>query len=147
MLRRKWFRDEFTSPRLGIRFDLAGPEMQVFYPDGRRFLTFVELEADRSKQAQFRLAAEQKLQVAEQKLLITEQRGRRLSELSRKARHGQAAPKNSRNWSAWRTKLTRFPRDDRWTRRRHGHAKAERSRLTREPQASSLFGRTYTRRG
>src|SRR5262249_5414490 len=37
----------FVSPRLGIRFDLSGPEMVVYYPDGRRFLTFEELEAER----------------------------------------------------------------------------------------------------
>jgi hypothetical protein len=37
----------FTSPRLGIRFDLSGPELAVFYPDGRHFLTFEELEAER----------------------------------------------------------------------------------------------------
>src|SRR5206468_459291 len=33
----------FVSPRLGIRFDLAGPELVVRYPDGRPFLTFEEL--------------------------------------------------------------------------------------------------------
>src|SRR6185437_3577649 len=31
VLRRKWVLHEFTSPKLGIRFDLTGPEMQVFY--------------------------------------------------------------------------------------------------------------------
>ena len=29
VLRRKWVLHEFTSPKLGIRFDLTGPEMQV----------------------------------------------------------------------------------------------------------------------
>jgi Uma2 family endonuclease len=38
----------FISPRLGIRFDLSGPELAVFYPDGRRFLTFEELDAERA---------------------------------------------------------------------------------------------------
>jgi Uma2 family endonuclease len=106
VLRRKWFQNEFVSPRLGIRFDFSGPEMQVFYPDGRRFLTFDELEADRTKQAQLRKDAEQKLHDAEQKLQTAqeelqttqekfqtaERRLRRVTELGRKARHGQATP-------------------------------------------------------
>jgi len=62
---------DFVSPRLGIRFDLSGPEMVVRYPDGQPFLTFEELQALR-KQA--------------------EQRPVRLAELSRKARRGQATP-------------------------------------------------------
>jgi Uma2 family endonuclease len=36
----------FTSPRLGIRFDLSGPEMAVYGPNGNRFLTFEELQAE-----------------------------------------------------------------------------------------------------
>ncbi len=78
VLRRKWFQNEFVSPRLGIRFDLTGPEMRVFYPDGRRFLTTKELDAERARKTQLRLAAGEKF--------------RRLAELSRKARHGQATP-------------------------------------------------------
>src|SRR5262245_39800373 len=85
VLRRFWFQNEFVSPLLGIRFDLTGDEMQVFYPDGRRFLTFPELEADRARQVQLRLDAEKKLQ-------STEQRLRRLAELSGKLRRGQATP-------------------------------------------------------
>ena len=45
-LRREWQTNGFVSPRLGIRFDLSGPELVVFYPDGRRFRTFEELEAE-----------------------------------------------------------------------------------------------------
>jgi Uma2 family endonuclease len=59
----------FTSPRLGIRFDLSGPEMIVFRPDGRPFLTFEEVDAARTR-GELRIA--------------------RLAELSRKARRGQA---------------------------------------------------------
>ena len=32
-----------VSPRLGIRFDTSGTELAVVGPDGRRFLTFLEL--------------------------------------------------------------------------------------------------------
>src|SRR5262249_49212298 len=42
----------FVSPRLGVRFDLSGPEMTVHGPDGRRFLTPEEIEAVHQEQQQ-----------------------------------------------------------------------------------------------
>ena len=43
--------DGWISPLLGIRFDLSGPELRIFGPDGERFLTYQELaeERDRAK--------------------------------------------------------------------------------------------------
>jgi Uma2 family endonuclease len=89
----------FVSPRLGIRFDTSGPELVVFGPDGRRFLTFEELEAERvaaerqaEQERQQRLAAEQRATRAEQRATQAEQRAARLAELSRKARRQQASP-------------------------------------------------------
>jgi Uma2 family endonuclease len=70
VLRRVRPASNFVSPRLGIRFDLSGPEMVVYRPDGQRFLTFEELEDARNR---------------------AEQRANRLAELSRKARRGQAS--------------------------------------------------------
>ena len=91
--------DGFVSPRLGIRFDLSGPEMVVFTPSGRRFLTFEELEeerlrleaaskqleADRDEERRQRLVAEERADLAQQHVA-------RLAELSRKARSQQATP-------------------------------------------------------
>jgi Uma2 family endonuclease len=37
--------DGFVSPSLGIRFDLSGPEMVVYGPDGQRFLSFEDQKA------------------------------------------------------------------------------------------------------
>lgn len=54
----------FVSPRLGIRFDLSGPELVVRYPNGRPFLTFEELAAER-------LQAEQRAEQAEQRATRT----------------------------------------------------------------------------
>ncbi len=71
-------KDSFVSPRLGIRFDLSGPEMRVCYPDGRPFLSFEELEQERNSELQKRLA--------------TEKWAARLAELSRKARGRLANP-------------------------------------------------------
>jgi Uma2 family endonuclease len=110
----------FVSPRLKIRFDLSGPEMVVCHPDGRRFLTFAQLETARAEaqrqaaeaqrqaaEAQ-RLAAEAQRQATEaqrqtaeaqreateagQRASQAEQRAARMVELSRKARRGQASP-------------------------------------------------------
>jgi Uma2 family endonuclease len=92
MLRRVNKVDGFVSPRLGIRFDLSGPEMVVYHPSGRRFLSFEELDSERVK-----LKAErEKLQADrdnEHNLrLVAESRAVRLAELSRKARLQQASP-------------------------------------------------------
>jgi Uma2 family endonuclease len=59
--------DGYASPRLGIRFDLSGPEMAVYYPDGRRFLTFEEVESERERERHARLAAEARAKNAEQR--------------------------------------------------------------------------------
>jgi hypothetical protein len=34
----------WQSPRLGVRFQLVGNELELYRPDGRKFLTYVELE-------------------------------------------------------------------------------------------------------
>jgi Uma2 family endonuclease len=39
----------FTSPRLRIRFELDDESLRIFGPDGRRFLTFVELARQRNE--------------------------------------------------------------------------------------------------
>jgi Uma2 family endonuclease len=38
--------DGMTSPRAGIRFDMSGEELIIYRPDGKRFLTFLELAAE-----------------------------------------------------------------------------------------------------
>ena len=77
MFRRVRSINGFVSPRLGIRFDLSGPELVVRYPDGRPFLTFAELEAIRRQ-------AEQRVNQAEQRVEEVQRRMTRLAELTRK---------------------------------------------------------------
>jgi hypothetical protein len=36
----------WVSPRLGVRFDLSGGEFRLFAPDGKPFLTYVELSRE-----------------------------------------------------------------------------------------------------
>jgi Uma2 family endonuclease len=58
--------DGWVSPRLGIRFDLSGEELELYFPDGRKFTNLKE-------------ASEQLLQ-AEQQALLEKQRADRLVE-------------------------------------------------------------------
>jgi Uma2 family endonuclease len=44
----------WTSPRLGVRFDVSGPELILYRPDGEAFKSFVELRADRDRAEQER---------------------------------------------------------------------------------------------
>jgi Uma2 family endonuclease len=75
----------YVSPRLGIRFDLSGPELVVRRPDGQPFQTLEQAQAEREQERQQRLDAEKRAEQAEQRVL-------RLVELGRKARLGQASP-------------------------------------------------------
>jgi Uma2 family endonuclease len=49
---------EFTSPRLGIRFDLSSGKLAIYYPDGRPFRTVVEIISERDAAQQRADAAE-----------------------------------------------------------------------------------------
>jgi len=53
----------WTSPRLGIRFVLTGTTLEMYRPDGRPFLSFLELEQRAEREYQ---RAEQEYQRAEQ---------------------------------------------------------------------------------
>jgi len=87
----------FVSPRLGIRFDLTGPEMVVYYPDGQPFLSFEQLkslrdQAERRADLARQQADEANLRAdqADQRANEARQRSIRLAELSRKARRQEA---------------------------------------------------------
>ena len=80
-----WPVEGFTSPRLGIRFEMTAPEMTVFLPDGSPFKTFKALKAERT-------LIQERAEKAEQRAEKAEQRNTRLVELSRKARQGLATP-------------------------------------------------------
>jgi hypothetical protein len=71
----------WTSPRLNIRFDMTGDELVIYYPDGSRFLSPVELsnyaEQERFLKEQERLLKEQANQRAEQERSLKEQANQR----------------------------------------------------------------------
>jgi Uma2 family endonuclease len=81
----------FTSPRLGVRFDLTGEEMVVYHPDGVRFLTFEQFYNER-KQAQRQAKAEQLASTAKQRADTAEHRAIRLAQLIHKAQQNKATP-------------------------------------------------------
>ena len=56
----------YTSPRLGIKFDMSGEELVVVRPDGQQFLTYLEL-------AQQKAEAEQRFAEAEQRVAAEKQ--------------------------------------------------------------------------
>jgi Uma2 family endonuclease len=98
-LLRQRVKDSFVSPLLGIRFDLTGPEMKVFHPDGQPFLSFEEVDLARAAEKQLRLEAqllaEQAQRTVEQAQRTVEQvqhRAARMVELGRKARRNLATP-------------------------------------------------------
>lgn len=73
----------WISPRLGIRFEMSGTELQLYRPDGERFATYVELAALR-EQAQQQL--EQERQNREQAQQQLEQEKARTQQLATKLR-------------------------------------------------------------
>lgn len=67
--------ENWVSPRLGIKFDLSGEELQIYRPDGNKFSSYLEIsqlleqEKQRAEQAETALAAERrKTQLLAEKL-------------------------------------------------------------------------------
>ena len=58
--------DGWVSPRLGVRFVFAEPELEVIRPDGQRFLSYVELMEQRDEIEQQRDEIEQQRNEIEQ---------------------------------------------------------------------------------
>jgi Uma2 family endonuclease len=55
----------WISPRLGIRFEMNAGELALYHPDGRRFLTYLELERQRAEDAKARVKEEQARKLAD----------------------------------------------------------------------------------
>lgn len=65
-LRREGFLDviepmaDWVSPQLQIRFDVAGDELQIYRPDGQRFLSYVEIAQRAEEERQRATQAEER---------------------------------------------------------------------------------------
>ena len=68
----------WVSPRLGVRFELSGCELELYQPDGEKFSTYVELAALREQE---RTDKEQALQQLEQERARSQQLVDKLREL------------------------------------------------------------------
>jgi Uma2 family endonuclease len=97
----------YTSPRLGIQFDLSGPELVVRFPDGSPFLTFEELKAERDQEKQRadqekrradqeKRRADQERQHAEQEQLRADHAARLAEEETRRANQAEHAAEQAR---------------------------------------------------
>ena len=58
--------ENWVSPRLGIRFDLSGEELQIFHPDGTPFLSYAAIAQQAEAARQQAEAARQQAEQAEQ---------------------------------------------------------------------------------
>jgi Uma2 family endonuclease len=86
---------DWVSPRLGIRFNMLGTELQLYRPDGEKFATYVELATSREQEKlakeQEKLAKEQAQQELEQSQQQLEQSQQELEQ--EKVRSQQLAAK------------------------------------------------------
>ena len=71
--------DGWVSPRLGVRFVFAEPELEVIRPDGQRFLSYVELMEQRDELEQQRDELEQQRDELEQQRDELEQQRDRMA--------------------------------------------------------------------
>jgi Uma2 family endonuclease len=67
LLRRVRPGEGLVSPRLGVRFQLTEPEMTVYRPDGRPFLSFDQLEAERVRAEEARRQAVERAEQADKR--------------------------------------------------------------------------------
>jgi Uma2 family endonuclease len=58
--------DNWVSPRLGIRFELQPYTLVIYRPDGERFVSFTELDAERQIARQEAATAKQEAETAKQ---------------------------------------------------------------------------------
>ncbi|MBR8837066.1 MAG: Uma2 family endonuclease, partial [Stigonema ocellatum SAG 48.90 = DSM 106950] len=68
----------WVSPRLGVRFELTPDTLEIYRPDGQKFLTFVELDQLREQERQ---RADTERQEKEAALLQLEQERQRYQDL------------------------------------------------------------------
>ena len=75
---------EWTSPLLGIRFDLSGSELTIFGPDGRRFLTWRENVQERDQAVQERdQVVQERDQVVQERDQVVQERDQVVQERDR----------------------------------------------------------------
>jgi len=77
---------DWISPQLGIRFDLSGEELQIYHPDGTRFLSYTEISQQLEQERQRVQQAEEQLEQERQRAEAERQRAEAMEELLRQYR-------------------------------------------------------------
>ncbi|WP_293133663.1 Uma2 family endonuclease [Microcoleus sp. bin38.metabat.b11b12b14.051] len=72
--------ENWVSPRLGIRFDSSGEELQIYRPNGEPFASYEEVSRRLEQAEQCVEQAEQRVEQAEQRAEQAEQRANLLAE-------------------------------------------------------------------
>jgi Uma2 family endonuclease len=85
VLRRVYPVENFMSPRLKVRFRLTAPEMTVFRPDGRPFVMFDQLEAERVRVEEARRQAVERAEQADKRAEQADKRAEQAEEGRRQA--------------------------------------------------------------
>jgi Uma2 family endonuclease len=70
----------WVSPRLGVRFELNGVELELYDPTGRRFATYLELAAEAERAQQEAERAQQEAERERELRLRTQEQMARLAE-------------------------------------------------------------------
>ena len=82
--------ENFVSPRLGIRFEVSEAELQIYHPDGAKFLSYVEINQQLEQEIQWaeteRQRAETEHQRAEETEILLRQETERSQRLAERLR-------------------------------------------------------------
>jgi Uma2 family endonuclease len=81
----------WQSPRLGIRFELDDETLNIYYPNGDRFLTSVELSAQRDRERERAEQADQRAEQADQRAEQADQRAEQERQRAEQERQRAAA--------------------------------------------------------
>ena len=89
----------WISPRLGVRFELGSDGLEIYRPDGEKFLSYAELEADRvlshQRLQQESQRAEQESQRAEQAEQKVKQESQRAEQANQRAEQAEQKAKQA----------------------------------------------------
>ena len=81
--------DDWVSPQLNIRFDTSADELQIFRPDGEKFLSYIEIaqraEEERQRAEEERQRAKEERQRAEEERQRAEEERQRAEEERQRA--------------------------------------------------------------
>ena len=86
----------WVSPKLGVRFELGGDELEVYGPDGKRFLTYVELTRQRDEEQQEREKAQRQKKAAERREKAAERAKEAAEHAKEAAEHAKEAAEHAK---------------------------------------------------